>query len=156
MNPQHTVRSTQNLRDDVGSDRGVFSCVVDSHPRFHLEALRWFASLTRIVGADPKDLVVNVIGDRPSDVTHYLESCGVNVRAINPFDTVHPTATRLLERSTSQNTLLRVCASLTDTDVVLFEDPRSISVPADQVAIKLVDAPNPPLTVLEGVFNAAA
>ena len=22
---------------------GVFSCVVDQHPRFHLEALRWFA-----------------------------------------------------------------------------------------------------------------
>ena len=33
---------------------GVFSCVVDQHPRFHLEALRWFASLTTVAGVDPR------------------------------------------------------------------------------------------------------
>ena len=41
---------------------GTFSCVIDTHPRFHLDALRWFASLTRLAGVEPADLVIHTVG----------------------------------------------------------------------------------------------
>ena len=61
--------------------RRTFSCVVDEHPRFHLDALRWFASLTTIAGVDPRDLVVHVVGPDTSDALLYLRSRGVTVRS---------------------------------------------------------------------------
>ena len=40
---------------------GRFSCVVDSDPRFHLDALRWYAALTRVAGVASGDLVVHAV-----------------------------------------------------------------------------------------------
>src|SRR5580693_10208728 len=56
----------------VPTAAGKFSCVIDSHPRFHLDALRWFSSLTRLAGVDAADLVVHAVGPARTDVLTYL------------------------------------------------------------------------------------
>src|SRR6202022_3621695 len=65
---------------------GLFACVVDEHPRFHLDALRWFATLTAVAGVDPTELVVHVVGPESSDALDYLKSQGVAIRTVDRFD----------------------------------------------------------------------
>lgn len=65
---------------------GTVSCVVDRHPRFHREALRWYACLTEAAGVDPTDLVVHTVGGSSSEALDRLVSAGVTVRAVEPFD----------------------------------------------------------------------
>lgn len=77
------------------------------------------------------------------------------MRGINPFDTRSPHCNKIAGALNLSNHLTQGFFVLTDSDVVIFEDPRSISVPADQVGMKLVDAPNPPRAVLESIFNVA-
>ena len=90
-------KSAEFRRDTAPStfkSAGRFSCVVDGHPRFHLEALRWFACLTEVAGADPNDLVVHVVGSESSDALDFLKAQGVAVRPVSRSIPVRPTATR--------------------------------------------------------------
>jgi hypothetical protein len=129
--------------------------VVDDHPRFHLDALRWYAALSDVAGVAPDHLVVHTVGASTSDVLDFLRSEGVTVREIDRFDDRSPHcnkisgALRLAEDDADGLTVL--C----DTDVVVLEDPRRIDVPHDAVAGKPVDAPLPPLEVLLRIFAAA-
>ncbi len=148
---KHRRRSTKRS----APPRGRFSCVVDDHPRFHLDALRWYAALSDVAGVAPDDLVVHTVGASTSDVLEFLRSEGVTVRGIDRFDDRSPHcnkisgALRLAEDDAAGLTVL--C----DTDVVVLEDPRRIDVPHDAVAGKPVDAPLPPLEVLLRIFAAA-
>ena len=54
------------MSSETDGPAGLFSCVVDDHPRFHLDALRWFACLTEVAGVQPDDLVVHVVGGSTS------------------------------------------------------------------------------------------
>ena len=59
--------------DDSGrAATGVISCVVDEDPRFHFEALRWYAALNRIAGVDASDLIVHAVGSDESAQLDYL------------------------------------------------------------------------------------
>jgi hypothetical protein len=137
-----------------GSD-GVFSCVVDSDPRFHFDALRWYAALRGVVGVPAHEMVVHAVGGTESDVLDFLRSQGVAVEAIQRFDERSPHcnkisgAIRLAERGVEGS------AVLTDTDVVVLEDPRQLNVPPGAMASRIVGAPNPPLRILENMFEAA-
>ena len=55
-------RSMPAPTDPSGAAGGQFACVVDEHPRFHLDALRWYAALTALAGVKPSDLVVHAVG----------------------------------------------------------------------------------------------
>jgi SAM-dependent methyltransferase len=135
--------------------RGTFSCVVDEHPRFHLDALRWFASLTTIAGVDPRDLVIHVVGSDTSDALVHLRSRGVTVRSIDRFDPRSPHcnkvagALRLVDEQTEG--LVVLC----DTDVAVLEDPRTLVLPPGSIGGKVVDTPVPPLEVLYEIFAVA-
>lgn len=135
--------------------KGTFSCVVDEHPRFHLEALRWFVALTTIAGVDPRDLVVHVVGPDTSDVLAHLRSRGVTVRSIDPFDPRSPHCNKVagaLKMAEEQTDGLVV---LCDTDVAVLEDPRTLVLPPGSIGGKVVDTPVPPLEVLHRIFAAA-
>jgi SAM-dependent methyltransferase len=137
------------------SAAGTFSCVVDAHPRFHLDALRWFASLTRLAGVDPADLVVHSVGPARTDVLKYLQARGVAVREIEPFDSRSPHCNKIagaLRLAAEKRHGLLV---LTDSDVVVCEDPRQLQVPSDKVGMTAVNMANPPLEVLTSAFAAA-
>jgi SAM-dependent methyltransferase len=135
--------------------KGIFSCVVDEHPRFHLDALRWFISLTTIAGIDPHDLVVHVVGPDTSDALAHLRSRGVTVRSIEGFDPRSPHCNKVagaLRLAQEEHEGLVV---LCDTDVVVLEDPRTLVLPPGSIGGKVVDTPVPPLEVLYDIFAAA-
>ena len=135
--------------------RGTFACVVDSHPRFQLEVLRWFATLHRVVGVDPPDLVVHSVGGDGSEVLDYLRSQGVTVVDVQPFDRRSPHCNKISGALALAQRGVDGLAVLSDTDVVFLQDPRGISVPLGAVASKPVDNPNPPLRVLKNLFASA-
>jgi hypothetical protein len=134
---------------------GIFSCVVDQHPRFHLEALRWFASLTGLAGVEPSDLVVNAVGSVRSDVLDHLSSRGVTIRSVEGFDPRSPHCNKVAGALRLAEDDLDGLVVLCDTDVAVLEDPRTISIPPGSIGGKVVDAPVPPLAVLEEIFAAA-
>jgi 2-polyprenyl-3-methyl-5-hydroxy-6-metoxy-1,4-benzoquinol methylase len=134
---------------------GFFSCVVDDHPRFHLDALRWLASLTAVAGVDPTRLVVHVVGNTDSDAMDTLRAEGVAVHPVAAFDPRSPHCNKISGALRLAAEGVDGTAVLCDTDVAVVEDPRTLALPAGSIGAKLVDAPVPPLTVLTGVFEAA-
>ena len=97
------------LSGETDSGTGLFSCVLDEHPRFHLDALRWFACLTEVAGVHPGELVAHVVGDAHSDVLDFLRGKGVSVVEVERFDRRSPHcnkisgALRLAEEETGRN-----------------------------------------------------
>ena len=134
---------------------GRFTCVVDDHPRFHLDALRWFACLTEVVGVDPGELVVHVVGASHTGPLDFLAGRGVAVRTVDRFDPRSAHCNKIAGALELADRGVRGMAVLCDTDVVVLEDPRRLDVPGDAVAAKPVDAPVPPVPVLARIFEAA-
>ena len=139
-----------------GCTTGTIACVVDAPGRFHDEALRWFASLTRIAGVAPADLVVHAVGP-PADpaVLAHLAGQGVSVRPVAPFDTRSPHCNKIAGALSLVEHRVRGPVVLTDVDVAVLEDPRRVPVAAGSLAARPVDEPNPPNEVLAAVFAAA-
>jgi 2-polyprenyl-3-methyl-5-hydroxy-6-metoxy-1,4-benzoquinol methylase len=134
---------------------GTFACVVDSDPRFHLEALRWYATLHRVAGVEPTDLIVHSVGEGHSEVLEYLKAQGVTVVSVNAFDRRSPHCNKISGALSLAERGVKGLAVLTDTDVVVLEDPRQLSIPSTAVASKIVDAQNPPLRVFKPLFASA-
>jgi SAM-dependent methyltransferase len=139
----------------IASSAGTFSCVIDEDPRFHLEALRWYASLTSVAGVDPSDLVVHVVGPTDSDALEVLRARGVTVRPVAAYDARSPHCNKVAGALALASAGVDGHAVLTDADTVFCEDPRALDLRGDCVASKTVDAPNPPLDVLASIFDRA-
>lgn len=153
-----TARPSLSISPELGRSaqtRGVVACTIDSHPRFHLEALRWFTSATKVADIEPSDLVVNVIGQGPRDVIGRLERSGVRVRTIEPFDERSPHCNKISGALAMSREVTGGTCVLTDADVAILEDPRSVALPPGHVGMKPVDVANPPVEVLGGVFARA-
>lgn len=155
LGPEQPVAAAAAGKSALSTAIGTFSCVVDAHPRFHLDALRWFASLTRLAGVDPADLVVHAVGPAQTDSLKYLRARGVAVREIQPFDARSPHCNKISGALSLAAEKPRGLSVLTDSDVVVFEDPRQLQVPSNQVGMTPVHMANPPLAVLATVFAAA-
>ena len=138
-----------------GAPAGTFACVVDTHPRFQLDALRWYAALTSIAGVSPNDLVVHAVGSTSSEVLDYLKSQGVKVDCVDPFDQRSPHCNKISGAMRMAEETIDGLAVLCDTDIVVLEDPRRIDIPPDTIAGKVVDAPVPSLEVLLNIFAAS-
>jgi SAM-dependent methyltransferase len=146
---------TRVVDAEGGSSRGVFSCVVDADPRFHLDALRWYATLTRIVGVDPRDMVVHTVDTASSEVLAFLRSTGVTIVDVAAFDARSPHCNKISGALALAEHGIEGMAVLTDTDVVFLEDPRGVTIEPDSLGMRLVGSGNPPLDVLEKVFDTA-
>jgi hypothetical protein len=129
--------------------------VVDDHPRFHLDAIRWFTALTAVAGVDPGDLVVHVVGRDDSDALDYMRSRGVSVRSVERFDPRSPHCNKISGALRLAEDRRDGLVVLCDTDVVVLDDPRGIDVPSGAIAGKPVDAPVPPYEVILAIFDAA-
>ncbi len=149
--------STSGARSEpsAATSTGCFSCVVDDDARFHLEALRWFASLTVVAGVSPTDLVVHLVGATSSDILDHLGSEGVLIRRIERFDPRSPHCNKISGALRLAEDRVGGTAVLCDTDLALLEDPRRLAIPSHAVAGKPVDAPVPPLDVVLDVFRVA-
>ncbi len=137
------------------SPRGVFACVVDADPRFHLEALRWYATLDRVVGVDPAHLVVHAVGGSGSEVLGYLRDRGVTVVDVESFDESSPHCNKISGAVSLARHGVDGVAVLTDTDIAVVRDGRLIALGAKEVGFRPVGSGNPPLYVLENLFAAA-
>jgi Methyltransferase domain len=131
------------------------SCVVDEHPRFHLEALRWYASLTGVAGVHPSDLIVHATGSGPSEVLDLLAARGVEVRRIEPFDARSAHCNKIAGALCLADDIADGTIVLCDADTVILEDPRALAPRPGSVLGKLVDYPVPSLEALERVFATA-
>jgi hypothetical protein len=129
--------------------------VVDEHPRFHLDALRWFAALTKLAGVSATDLVVHVVGKESSEPLRFLRSQNVTVRQIERFDSRSPHCNKISGALRLADEPISGMAILCDTDVVVLEDPRHLHLQPGAVAGKLVDAPLPSLEVILAIFAEA-
>jgi hypothetical protein len=144
-----------SISERQGSSEGILSCVVDADPRFAAEALRWYATATRLAEIPPARLAVNLVGHDSSLTGRYLRSRGVSVQAIDAFDARSPHCNKISGAlQLARQGMTGLCV-LTDTDVALFEDPRTIPVPVDAVGMRPVDIANPPIRVLRKIFATA-
>jgi SAM-dependent methyltransferase len=134
---------------------GKYACVVDAHPRFHLEALRWFATLTRVAGVAAEDLVVLTVDATTSDALQYLQDTGVRIIPVDRFSERSPSSNRISGAKRVASEGYEGSVVLTDTDVVVLDDARQLPVPDGAVAMKPTELPNPPLRVLQTTFKAA-
>ncbi len=127
--------------------------MIDDQPRFQLELLRWYATLTRSAGVDPRDLVVHLVGGGTSPVLDYMRNQCVRLTEVDPFDGRSPHCNKIAGALALDP--VGEIVVLTDSDVVILEDLRRINVPARRLALKQVDAGNPSLQVLKAVFHEA-
>jgi hypothetical protein len=135
--------------------RGLYACVVDTDPRFHFDALRWYASLTRIAGVAARDLVVHVVDGTTSDVLEWLELQGVSIRPVGLFDARARYCNKISGALALAARGVSGIAVLTDADTAICEDLRALRLAPASIAMKVVDAENPRLPVLKAVFEAA-
>jgi SAM-dependent methyltransferase len=143
------VAGSDSLRD------GVFSCVVDADPRFHLDALRWFAALTEVAGVSTESLLIQCTRGSESDAIEYLRRRGVCVHAVEPFDSRSKRCNKIAGAlALASNGVGDGGVVLTDADVAIAKDPRGL-VRRGTIGAKVVDGPNPPLDVFKRVFEAA-
>jgi hypothetical protein len=111
--------------------------------------------LTGVAGVAPDDLFVHVVGTTSSGALDFLGSKGVTVRGVERFDPRSPHSNKISGALRMAEERTDGVVVLCDTDVAVLEDPRSIDLDPRTVAGKVVDAPVPPLEVLERVFGAA-
>jgi Methyltransferase domain len=134
---------------------GCISCVIDNHPRLHLEALRWYACLTEVAGVDPSDLVVQVVGPMDSEPLRHLERQGVTVRPIDRFDERSPHCNKIAGALRLAEDARSGVVVLSDADTAILDDPRKIDRPDRAVSAKTVDSPIPPMDVFVRIFETA-
>jgi len=135
--------------------RGIFGCLVDEHPRSHLDAFRWFGSLTRVAGVAPRDLVVVSTSNNFSDVLQYMQSAGVTVRRISAEGTAATYPSRAVAELASTAPRADGYVALTGHDVAIIEDPRRLVLPEKSIGITLVAGVLPPPVDLIRVFAEA-
>jgi Methyltransferase domain len=137
------------------SGSGYVACVVDDQPRFHLEALRWFACLTEVAGVDASDLIVQVVGSLASEPLLYLERQGASIRRIDRFDARSPHCNKIAGALSLAQDARKGVAVLTDADTAILDDPRQIERPHTSLSAKTVDSALPPVEVLTRIFKTA-
>lgn len=143
----------RSLEPSLGD--GLISCVIDEDPEFHLEALRWFATATRLASVPPSALRIHVIGDIDSDVVRWLVREGVVVRHVDRFDVRSPHCNKISGALSIAEERFSGVIVLTDADIGFLEDPRALEFAHGSLAGKIVDGPNPRGERLENVFRAA-
>jgi len=134
---------------------GVIACTVDEDPVFHLEAVRWFATLTRIAGVSPSDLCVSVVGGATSELLSYLEDCGVTLLPVEPFDGRCSYCSKIAGAQAIAVSKREGVAVLTDVDTAFVADPRQIDLPSGAIGGRPVDGPNPSLSRIRAVYEQA-
>lgn len=138
------------------TDNGaIYACVVDHKPKLHLDALRWFAALTGTAGVSAANLIVHSVGHSATDVLTFLDSQGVQIRPVAPFDTRVPTCNKISAAlALSLTADVEKVYVLTDADIAIARIP-PVKQAVTSVAAKPVDRANPPLDVFRAVFGLA-
>jgi hypothetical protein len=95
-------------------------CVIDAHPRFHVESVLWATCAIRSLPADRFHLIAYLVGALPDDLVDWLVSHGVETRTTEPVVPGSPHSNKIAP-------FLDVHAAdwvmVTDADLYIVEDP---------------------------------
>ncbi len=129
-------------------------CVVDRHPRFALEAWRWFETATSLAGVEGDRLTIGHVG-LPSPLLRTLSERGAQLIEVEAFDSRSPHCNKISGAEAYLKKTDADAVALTDSDLAWCMDPVTLRPGDGVIRAKLVDRPNPPLFVLADVFDAA-
>ena len=129
----------------------LFSCVVDSKPMFRWQCNIYINTLLNLAGVNPEDIYIHVIDPDPSFVNH-LTGFGVNIVPVKRWGD-GKYCNKLVQFDTNVLCDAQV-VFLCDCDLAFVDDIRSLaSLYPDRILAKTVDAANPPLPILEEIFD---
>lgn len=130
----------------------AFSCVVDAKPHFEWQAFILIQSLLRNVKCNPADIKVHCLPGVTQSFRKIINQLGGEIVDIQPFER-HPYCNKIQQCfSNVFDPYDKVI--LLDCDLFFFALP-DIAVDAIFSA-KIVDSTNPPIEILEEVFQTAA
>ncbi|RJQ68727.1 MAG: class I SAM-dependent methyltransferase [Desulfobacteraceae bacterium] len=129
----------------------LFSCVVDSQPKFRWQCNIYINTLLKLAGVNPEDIYIHVIDPDPSFLSH-LTGFGVNIVSVQRWGE-GKYCNKFVQFETDA-----LCDAhfvfLCDCDLAFVDDIRSLPLLyPDRILAKTVDAENPPLPILEEIFD---
>jgi hypothetical protein len=131
-----------------------FSCVVDKHPRFTVQAWAWFTTLRHVARRSLTEIVFHVVEGMPPDRLSYLRGLGAEVRTVPRFDVRHPCSNKLAQlHSLALAHADRIV--LTDCDLAFAGRVDALFAGRDAVAAKRVDTGKPHYEHWKVIFAAA-
>ncbi|QRM87803.1 methyltransferase domain-containing protein [Lacinutrix sp. WUR7] len=130
--------------------RIIFSCVLDYTPVMAVQSYIW---LTNLFAVDimPKDIYVHLVTEVPRDFMVYLEAKGVNVVKKTPYDSRNKYCNKLTQLETFLDVVDYDYVFLMDCDTAVI-NLENIEL-TNEVYAKIVDFPNPPLPILQRIFD---
>jgi hypothetical protein len=128
------------------------SCVVDDTPALWSSLVPWLATALGPGGFAPERVHVQHVCPLRPELEALCGALGVRTRRVERFDARSPHANKIRSCDDDFGDAGRVL--LTDVDLVFAARPPAARVAAP-VAGKLVDGPNPPLRLLEALFEEA-
>jgi len=133
--------------------RTVYSCVVDTDPKYARQAVLWAASLLVHGEQEAESLVVHTIGETDPRLTDLLDSWGVEQVQVEPFDSRHPYSNKLVQFATPSLQQAQHVV-LCDCDLA-FAAPIAPWTKGDRIRARIVQRPWLPLTQWRSIFEAA-
>lgn len=129
----------------------IFSCVLDYNPLMAAQVFIWLNSLKN-QQIDGNDIYIHLIGKVPDEYLKMLKAEDVNIIERQPFDSRNKYCNKLVQLDTFSN--------LDDYDYVFLMDCDTAIVSMEGLSLKneiyakVVDFPNPPIAILEKIFEA--
>lgn len=130
-----------------------YSCVVDNHEKFKKQGWIWLNSLLKFGSVNPANIWVHCIKGMDLGYIKKCEDTGVNVKIIEPFgDKKYCNKIPQMSNTDLKNGDIII---LMDTDMIMLENFEHNLVGLDSISGKIVDLANPPIEVIDAVFEIA-
>lgn len=128
----------------------LFSCVLDYNPNMALQSYIWLNSLLEYP-IHPHQIYIHLVSGAPDAFLEYLNELEINVIRKSTFDNRNKYCNKLIQ--------LETFIGLEDYDYVFLMDCDTAVVDLENVDLteevyaKIVDFPNPPLPILQRIFD---
>lgn len=142
----------QQNRGPANARKTLFSFVVDRHPKFASMGYQLALSLQQHSCDDPADIHVQFTESVPDEARRIFEELGCTTHQIKPFGDGRY-CNKLAQLGNLKDLDFSIVVLL-DTDMIAVDDLRPHLSHAELTA-KVVDGPNPPLSVLRKVARLA-
>jgi len=151
----HSNNGEKNHRPMTAQTRQgsiAYSCVLDRDPIFAAQCYIWLNSLLEIQSAPPQNIFIHHTGIANADFAAWLQSRGVNMVEINPYDPRSPHCNKLQQLKTFVGKKFDHVV-LMDCDTAWIGDA---ALPiCETVGGKIVDFARPPESVMATIFAEA-
>jgi 2-polyprenyl-3-methyl-5-hydroxy-6-metoxy-1,4-benzoquinol methylase len=128
-----------------------YSCVLDYNPLMAAQAFIWLNSL-KSKQIDGNDIYIHLIGNVPEAFEKMLKVEKVNIIQSQPYNSQNKYCNKLLQLDTFTNLDRYDYVFLMDCDTAIVS-MEGLNL-KNEVYAKVVDFPNPPIAILEKIFEA--